>query len=53
MISYHIISYEDRNKVKKISLLFEPFFFADTFGFTIYKKSLTKEDIINIFVKKN
>ena len=47
-----IVSYEDRYKAeKKFGMLFEPFLFADTFGFTIYKNSLSKEEIINIYQK--
>ena len=47
-----IVSYEERYKVnKKWGLLFEPFIFADTFGLTIHKNSLSKEEILNIFYK--
>lgn len=47
-----ILPYEDRNKTnRKFGMLFEPFLFADTFGFTIYKNSLPKEKIINIYQK--
>ena len=45
-----IVPYENRHKVdKKFGMLFEPFLFADTFGFTIYSNSLSSKEIINIY----
>lgn len=47
-----IVPYEERNKVmNKFGMLFEPFLFADTFGFTIYKNTLSKETILSIYEK--
>lgn len=45
-----IVPYEERKKVNnKFGMLFEPFLFADTFGFTIYRNSLPKEIILSIY----
>lgn len=47
-----IVPYEERQKVdKKFGMLFEPWLFGDTFGFTIYKNSLPKETILYIYKK--
>lgn len=47
-----IVPYEENYKVMhKFGMLFEPFLFADTFGFTIYRNSLTKEKILSIYQK--
>lgn len=47
-----IVPYEERQKVdKKIGMLFEPWIFGDTFGFTIYRDSLPKEIILSIYEK--
>jgi len=47
-----IVSYNDRNKVnKKFGMLFEPFLFADTFGFTVYKDSISREEVLEIYDK--
>ena len=44
--------YKDRYLVsKKFGMLFEPFIFADTFGFTVYNGSISEEEIIEIFEK--
>lgn len=47
-----IVPYEERYKVdKKFGMLFEPWIFGDTFGFTIYRNSLSKEIILSIYEK--
>ena len=47
-----IVPYEENHKVMyKFGMLFEPFLFADTFGFTIYRNSLPKEKIMSIYQK--
>ncbi len=47
-----IVPYEERYKaMHKFGMLFEPFLFADTFGFTIYRNSLPKEKILSIYKK--
>ena len=47
-----IVPYEERYKVnKKFGMLFEPWLFGDTFGFTIYRNSLPKEIILSIYEK--
>jgi len=47
-----IVPYEESHKVMyKFGMLFEPFLFADTFGFTIYKNSLSKAKILSIYQK--
>lgn len=47
-----IVPYEERQKVNnKFGMLFEPWLFGDTFGFTIYKNSLPKETILSIYKK--
>ena len=47
-----VVSYKERNLVnKKFGLLFEPFLFADTFGFTVYTGSISEEEICDIFFK--
>lgn len=47
-----IVPYVFRYKVeRKFGILSEPFLFADTFRFTIYKDTLIKETILNIYEK--
>ena len=42
-----IVPYKYRDKSnKKFGLLFEPFLFADTFGITIHRDSLSKEELL-------
>lgn len=48
-----VVPYKDRHLVsKKFGLLYEPFIFADTFGFTVYNGSISEEEILEIFDKK-
>lgn len=48
----NIVSYEERQKVNnKFGMLFEPWLFADTFGFTIYRNSIPKNIILFIYEK--
>ena len=48
----NIVTYKNQNKVMyKFGMLFEPFLFADTFGFTIYKDSISKDIILSIYEK--
>ena len=45
-----IVTYGDYSNMKRsFGLLMEPFIFGDTFGFTIYKNSLTKEEVLKIY----
>lgn len=47
-----IVPYEEQQKVRyKFGMLFEPWIFGDTFGFTIYRNSLPKEVILSIYKK--
>ena len=47
-----IVPYEERQKVNnKFGMLFEPWIFGDTFGFTIYRNSIPKEIILSIYEK--
>ena len=49
-----IVTYEEQQKVMyKFGMLFEPWIFGDTFGFTIYRDSLPKEIILTIYEKYN
>lgn len=48
----NIVHYEDRQKRdKNFGLLYEPFLFADTFGITIHRDSLSKEEFLSIYQK--
>lgn len=50
MMEDGIVLYGDYDNMKnEFGLLMEPFVFGDTFGFTIYRDSLTYEEIINIY----
>lgn len=50
MMEEEIVLYGEYDNMKnKFGLLMEPFVFGDTFGFTIYRDSLTYEEIINIY----
>lgn len=47
-----VVPYEERYKVKsKFGLLYEPFLFADNFGFTVYSGSISDEEILGIYNK--
>lgn len=47
-----IVPYEENQRVMyKFGMLFEPWIFGDTFGFTIYRNSLPKELILSIYEK--
>lgn len=47
-----VVPYKDRHLVsKKFGLLYEPFSFADTFGFTVYNGSISEEEVLKIFNK--
>ena len=47
-----VVPYRDRHLVsKKFGLLYEPFIFADTFGFTVYNGSISEEEVLEIFDK--
>lgn len=47
-----IVPYEKSKQVMhKFGMLFEPWIFGDTFGFTIYRNSLPKEIILSIYEK--
>ena len=35
----------------KFGMLFEPFFFADTFGFTVYRDTISREEVMDIYDK--
>lgn len=48
----NIVHYDERHKNnKKFGLLYEPFLFADSFGITIYRNSLSKEEVLCIYKK--
>lgn len=45
-----IVSYEERHTVNnKFGLLYEPFLFADNFGFTVYSGSISDEEVLEIY----
>lgn len=45
-----VVSYEERSTVSnKFGLLYEPFLFADTFGFTVYSGSISDEEVLEIY----
>ena len=47
-----IVPYEESQRVMyKFGMLFEPWIFGDTFGFTIYRNSLPKEIILSTYKK--
>lgn len=47
-----IVSYEKRHTVNsRFGLLYEPFLFADNFGFTVYSGSISDEEILGIYNK--
>lgn len=46
----NIVHYEERQKRdRNFGLLYEPFLFADSFGITIHKNSLSKEKFLSIY----
>ena len=50
MMEEGIVLYGEYDNMKnKFGLLMEPFVFGDTFGFTIYRDSLSYEEIMNIY----
>lgn len=50
LLKEDVVPYEERNKVnKKFGLLFEPFIFADTFGFTVYRGSISLGEVLDIY----
>lgn len=50
LLSEDVVCYEERDKVKnKFGLLYEPFLFADTFGFTVYNGSISDEEVLEIY----
>ena len=52
LLKKDIVPYEERLKVdKKFGVLYEPFFFANTFGFTVYTNSISEDDIYELFEK--
>lgn len=52
LLKEDVVPYEERMLVdKKFGVLFEPFLFADTFGFTIYTGSIDEEEIYKIYNK--
>lgn len=52
LLKENVVPYKDRHLVsKKFGLLYEPFIFADTFGFTVYNGSISEEEILEIFDK--
>ena len=52
LLSEDVVCYEERDKVKnKFGLLYEPFLFADTFGFTVYNGSISEEEVLEIYNK--
>lgn len=52
LLSEDVVCYEERDKVKsKFGLLYEPFLFADNFGFTVYSGSISDEEILGIYNK--
>lgn len=47
-----VVSYEKkRTSNNKFGLLYEPFLFADNFGFTVYSGSISDEEILGIYNK--
>jgi len=52
LLKEDIVPYKERRLVnKKFGLLFEPFLYADTFGFTVYTGSIDEEEVYNIYNK--
>ena len=52
LLKNEIVPYNEKDKVKlKFGFLYEPFLFADTFGFTVYRETITKEEILFLYEK--
>lgn len=52
LLKEDIVPYKDRHLVdRKFGMLFEPFLFADTFGFTVYNGSISEYEVVEIFEK--
>lgn len=50
LVDKEIVSYNNSLDVMyKFGMLMEPFLFGDAFGFTIYRNSLSKDEIIEIY----
>lgn len=50
LLSEDVVCYEERDETKnKFGLLYEPFLFADTFGFTVYNGSISDEEVLEIY----
>lgn len=52
LLKEDVVSYKERFLVdRKFEMLYEPFLFADTFGFTVYNGSIEEEVVLEIFEK--
>ena len=52
LLKEDVVLYKDRHLVdRKFGMLYEPFLFADTFGFTIYNGSIDEDEVFKIFEK--
>ena len=50
LLKEDVVPYEERYKVnRKFGMLFEPFLFADTFGFTVYKGAISIDEVLEIY----